>query len=78
MSFRFLYREDKGKIDRATWWKGTGWLVLVWLVTLALYQQFGHFSLGDASQLVVHDAAGNADKLHKLGDGSILIFRRRF
>lgn len=74
MNFRFLYREDKGRIDRATWWQGAGILALVWLVALVLYQSFGHFSLGDASQIVLHDAEGNAAKLNKLGDGSILIF----
>ena len=74
MNFHFLFREDKGKIDRATWWKAVAGLAGIWLAALLLYQYFGHFSLGDASQLVLHDAEGHAEKLHKLGDGSILIF----
>jgi hypothetical protein len=35
--FRFLYRTDKGSIDRATWWKGTVPLAVIAVAATALW-----------------------------------------
>jgi len=77
--FNFLFRQDKGRIDRFTWLKGFAGLCFVWLAFFALYAAVSHFSISgfsinEATQLVLHDAEGNAEKLHALGDGSMLIF----
>jgi uncharacterized membrane protein YhaH (DUF805 family) len=33
---RFLFRNDRGKIDRCTWWLAVGVIVVAWIVVLEL------------------------------------------
>jgi uncharacterized membrane protein YhaH (DUF805 family) len=35
--FRFLYRQDRGRIDARTWWKGSAWLGALLAVLTALW-----------------------------------------
>ena len=40
-NFHFLFREDKGKIGRALWWRATLGLCAIWLILLSAYLFLG-------------------------------------
>ena len=46
--FHFLFREDKGRIGRATWWRACLGLAAIWLVIFAAYLSLGQ---GDISKV---------------------------
>jgi len=47
-NFHFLFREDKGRIGRATWWRACLGLAVIWLVVFAAYLFLGQ---GDISKV---------------------------
>ncbi len=63
MSFHFLYREDKGKIDRATWWRAIAYVAAGWVAVFALYWIVANVYTLEGDALVVHSSDGAAETM---------------
>jgi uncharacterized membrane protein YhaH (DUF805 family) len=50
-TIRFLFRNDRGRIDRRTWWRAIAVLVAAWLIALSVHRALNRS--GDISKVAI-------------------------